>query len=75
MIELLHIILYVLDQYEERVIKEGMRKIEDDTRVDGKNCITFVPRTNESVYLKIFPGDGCWSHVSVDLFLKNNLSI
>ena len=30
-----------------------------------KTCIRFVPRTNESTYLKILgdDDDGCWSHI------------
>mgnify|MGYP001810920090 CR=1 FL=1 len=46
------------------MILQAMRKIEADTRVNEKDCITFKPRANESVYLKLFPGSGCWSNVS-----------
>lgn len=28
-----------------------------------ESCIRFVPRTNEQDYVRIFPGQGCYSHV------------
>ena len=30
-----------------------MRLIEDSTRINGRNCITFTPRTNQGNYLSI----------------------
>ena len=40
-----------------------MKTIEDQTRVQSKDCIKFVPRTTEAVYLNIHSGSGCWSYV------------
>ena len=34
-------------------IYAGMKLIEDQTRVNGNDCIKFVPRTNEQSYLRI----------------------
>ena len=42
----------------------GMRLIEDSTRINGKDCIKFVPRTNEVTFLRFHAvGPGCWSMV------------
>ena len=40
-------------------IEEAFKEYHD------KTCIRFVPRTNESTYLKILgdDDDGCWSHI------------
>ncbi|MEU8271459.1 M12 family metallopeptidase [Sphaerisporangium sp. NPDC049002] len=38
-------------------IGQAMRDFHDNT------CVRFVPRTTEAGYLKIFPGDGCYSYV------------
>ena len=49
---------------ENNVILAGMKAIEDQTRVNGKNCITFTPRTNQANYLYISKtGGGCYSYV------------
>ena len=40
-----------------------MRLIEDQTRVNGKDCVKFSPRTNEATYLRFHSGSGCWSYV------------
>lgn len=37
--------------------------IEDETRVNGRNCITFTPRTNQATYVRIIRGKGCYSPV------------
>lgn len=37
--------------------------LEDATRANGKDCIKFVPRTNEDTYIRIINGSGCWSYV------------
>ena len=42
----------------------GMRLIEDSTRLNGKDCIKFVPKTNEVTFLRFHAvGPGCWSMV------------
>ena len=41
-----------------------MDAIEDQTRVHGRNCITFTPRTNQANYVSISKtGGGCYSYV------------
>ncbi|CAF0872389.1 unnamed protein product [Brachionus calyciflorus] len=62
------IVPYVIDPYtynatELNIILAGMKIIEDQTRVNGKDCIKFVPRSSEATYLRIFNGQGCWSYV------------
>ena len=37
-----------------------MRLIEDRTRLNGKDCIKFVPRSNENIYLRLTSQSGCW---------------
>ncbi|CAF0895916.1 unnamed protein product [Brachionus calyciflorus] len=51
------------DQNQTTTILSAMRLIEDQTRINGKDCIRFVPRGNEATYLRIFNGQGCWSYV------------
>lgn len=51
------------DSVQIETILSGMRLIEDQTRINGKDCIRFVPRSTESTYLKIYNGQGCWSYV------------
>jgi meprin B len=40
-----------------------MKLIEDGTRINGKNCITFTPRTNQGTYIKFIRGNGCYSYI------------
>lgn len=47
-----------------------MKLIEDQTRVNGRDCIKFVPRTTQATFLRIYNGQGCWSYVN---FLKLEL--
>lgn len=48
-----------------------MRHIEDKTRINGKDCIKFVPRGNEGTYLNITSLTGCYCKLS--LFSKLQL--
>ncbi|OWF49202.1 high choriolytic enzyme 2-like [Mizuhopecten yessoensis] len=41
----------------------AMREIEEDTKVHGKTCVHFVPRTSQSDYIQISPETGCHSPV------------
>lgn len=47
-----------------------MKLIEDQTRINDKDCIKFVPRTDEKTYLRIHNGQGCWSYVNI-YYIKN----
>jgi meprin B len=40
-----------------------MTLIEDQTRINGRDCIKFVPRTTQATYLRFHSGSGCWSYV------------
>lgn len=51
------------DKYDKELFLECMREIEDQTRVDGQDCITFVNQTNEKAYIYITTGYGCESNV------------
>lgn len=42
----------------------GMKLIEDSTRINGKDCIKFVPKTTENNFIRIMNYlGGCWSPV------------
>ncbi|XP_074646562.1 high choriolytic enzyme 1-like [Tubulanus polymorphus] len=43
-------------------IDRALRWLED---VVGRDCIRFVPRTNERNYVKVFSGSGCYSSVGM----------
>ncbi|XP_054711223.1 astacin-like metalloprotease toxin 5 [Uloborus diversus] len=45
------------DTVHPTVLKSAMTMYQKDT------CIKFVPRTTEKDYIRIFPGQGCYSHV------------
>jgi hypothetical protein len=45
------------------VIWSGLKLVEDLTRVNGKDCIRFVPRTVEQTYIRVYSGGGCSSYV------------
>ena len=40
-----------------------MTLIEDQTRINGNDCIKFVPRTNQANYINIQSISGCYSYV------------
>ena len=45
-------------------IYSGMKLIEDSTRIEDRDCIKFVPKTNEISFLRIMNNlGGCWSYV------------
>jgi len=51
-------------QSQLNTIYNGMRALEDQVRVNGRDCIKFVDRTDaHSNWLRIFSGSGCWSYV------------
>jgi len=48
---------------ETDIINQGMKLISDATKVRGRNCITFVKRTNQKDYILIKKDDGCFSMI------------
>ncbi|XP_035219865.1 astacin-like metalloprotease toxin 5 [Stegodyphus dumicola] len=56
------IVPYVRDPgLKETVFDFIMRGAFDEYK--KKTCIRFIPRTTEKDYIRIFPGQGCYSHV------------
>jgi hypothetical protein len=49
---------------EKSIILNGMKMIEDKTRVNGKDCIKFKEHIDEPNYMLIQNGYGCSSYVS-----------
>lgn len=48
------------------VIDSAMRLLENRSiGASGRECIKFVPRTNQATYLRIHAGSGCWSYVGM----------
>jgi len=43
----------------------AMRTIEEKSRVGGRDCIKFVPRTSQANYIRIVNGSGCSSFVGM----------
>jgi len=57
-----------------QTITNAMRRIEQQTN----NCIRFVQRTSQPTWIRIYPGQGCWSYMgrtktsgAQDLSLQN----
>ena len=49
-----------------------MKLIEDQTRVNGKDCIKFVPKTDEISFVRIMNNlGGCWSYVGRESAFSN----
>jgi len=61
------IIPYTIDArytpLERAQVFSGMKYVEDMTRVGSKDCIKFVPKTNEANWVDIIIDSGCWSYV------------
>jgi hypothetical protein len=53
----------ILDQSDIDIILSGLKLIEDSTRINGKDCIKFVPHTFEDTFIKIISDAGCYSYV------------
>ncbi|XP_067672557.1 meprin A subunit beta-like [Haliotis asinina] len=47
----------------KETIRAAMKQIENDTRVNGNACITYVPRTSQHDYIEVATGTGCHSHI------------
>ncbi|XP_036363637.1 astacin-like metalloprotease toxin 2 [Octopus sinensis] len=50
-------------ELDKKKFLTAMKTIEDLTRYNGKDCITFVNQTNEEIYIKFVNADGCGSQV------------
>lgn len=48
---------------EQNTINTALTRIQDQTRVGTRSCITFQPRTNQANYVRIIKGSGCYSYV------------
>ncbi|XP_071106280.1 hatching enzyme 1.2-like [Haliotis cracherodii] len=48
---------------EESTIHTAMQTIHEKTKVNGKACITFKPRTHEHAYIRYAGGSGCHTPV------------
>ena len=53
----------VIDDHKDKIIM-GFKMIEEATRFNGENCITFKKRTNEVNFIRVVNGNGCSSKVS-----------
>ncbi|KAK3595105.1 hypothetical protein CHS0354_002356, partial [Potamilus streckersoni] len=49
--------------FVQQLFKEAMHEIEQQTAVNGKQCIKFVPRTHEAAYIRFSQGTGCHTPV------------
>lgn len=45
------------------IIASGLKMIEDSTRINGRDCIKFVPRTTQTTYIRVMSDTGCYSYV------------
>ncbi|XP_071106281.1 meprin A subunit beta-like [Haliotis cracherodii] len=61
------VIPYTISSHYSDATKEtivnAMKEIENDTRVNGKPCITYVPRSHQHDYVEVASGSGCHSHI------------
>ncbi|XP_067672531.1 seminal metalloprotease 1-like isoform X1 [Haliotis asinina] len=63
-----NVIPYVIDTNhftasEQKTIHQAITNLEEQTKVNGKTCLTFKPRTNEVAYIKYQGGSGCHTPV------------
>ena len=47
-----------------------MKTIEDETKIDKQNCISFKQRTNEKTYVNVINDFGCYSLVKLSSFFN-----
>merc|ERR1712179_339212 len=45
--------------HETSQMESSMHEIMEKTKVNGKNCITFTPRSHENAYIQFITGSGC----------------
>lgn len=48
---------------EKELIRSAVREIEENTKVDGEDCIKFINKTTETRYLFYATGSGCHSQL------------
>ncbi|ESO87421.1 hypothetical protein LOTGIDRAFT_194410 [Lottia gigantea] len=51
--------------FDQTSIRNAMKTIEDKTRVNGQNCITFTPHNGEQRYIRFVSGSGCHTPVGM----------
>jgi hypothetical protein len=64
------IVYYIIDSgvYTDAQLQNiyaGMKIIEDRTRINGRNCITFTQRTTQTNYVRVTSGSGCSSYLGM----------
>ncbi|XP_071107571.1 astacin-like [Haliotis cracherodii] len=62
------VIPYVIDTNhfsasEQKTIHQAITNLQEKTKVNGKACLTFKPRTNEAAYIRYQGGSGCHTPV------------
>ena len=45
--------------------------VENETKINGVNCVVFKKRTTEQNYVRIENSNGCSSYVNFRVFMKS----
>ena len=54
-----------LEQPHKEIILNALKYLMEKTKVNGKDCIKLVPRSNQVDYVNIVNKQGCWSNVLI----------
>ena len=69
-------IVTILARNNSLFIVQMMREMENLTRVNNTRCISFRPKnTSDRFFLTIFNGSGCFSPVSVEIYVITKMLI
>ena len=64
--------LYFFIKAEQiQVINAGLKMVENETKINGVNCVVFKKRTTEQNYVRIENSNGCSSYVNFRVFMKS----